>query len=417
MCYSLSNDPYKLEKGGVQMIKNLAKHSFAAMDLRKEIKTDDFWRFGLNISGKDKVQALMVDYSKKIADRDYQVDNIRIVKQSDGKLLFIIDDHENNLLIRRANKILREFVSQAIFSRNEEISQLKTIIATEENSIIFRTDITSFYENINFEKVLNKLYDDGYNNLPSLKVLQSIYKFCNDHQYRGLPRGLSISATLADYYMRDFDKNVFALDTCFYYSRYVDDIIVIFTDENKKVKKALFKILPSGLTLNANKTIQKRIGDADQLDYLGYSIDLKDGVTKISKKKMKKTKTRLAKSIVAFNFNKNFELLLKRISLLSCNTRMRMSGREKPVISGFRFLYSLCNEEAILEQMKELDCYFHNLINAKKYKPSCMLRKLLKPNEFEKLKSFSFKEGYKEKIMCKLSRLEISEVKQVWKYE
>ena len=64
-------------------------------------------------------------------------------------------------------------------------------------------------------------------------------------QPNGLPRGLNISATLAELYMKDFDHNIVTTDGVFYYSRFVDDIIIFSYKEitldylNKILKKIL----------------------------------------------------------------------------------------------------------------------------------------------------------------------------------
>lgn len=397
------------------MLRNVIKYSFSPKSLRREIRSDDFWKYSL---APNRIESIITDYSNKFAECNYEVDNISIIKRETGKNLFIIQDLRNNLLIRRTNTILRRFVNHADFDRNEEIKQLSSIISSEPNAIIFRCDITSFFESIIFENVLKKICNDGYNNLPSLKVLQSISTFANNNGQSGLPRGLSISSTLANYFLKDFDKSINLIDSCFYYSRYVDDIIIIYTKKNIDVEDIVKeKLKKIGLVLNTKKTHKCIIGNVGKLEYLGYSLDLQNGeMISISNKKIKKTKTRISLSVISFNMDFNFALLYKRLLFLTANTKMKMSGREKSVIVGFKYSYSLCQNELLLEQMKLLDKYYYNIINSKKYKPSIIMRNNITTEQLKKLNKLSFKNGYLFTIKNKLSRNEISEIKKAWKY-
>jgi hypothetical protein len=95
---------------------------------------------------------------------------------------------------------------------------------------------------------------------------------------------------------------------------------------------------------------------------------------------------------------------------------MKMSGREKPVIVGFRYSYPLCTIELVLEQMKSLDGFLHRILNSKIYKPSRKLRISLTADQLKALNRLSFVNGYASRIKTRLTRNEIAEVKQAWKY-
>lgn len=71
----------------------------------------------------------------------------------------------------------------------------------------------------------------------------------------GLPRGINISATLSEYFMRSFDKEIRKISEFYYYARFVDDIIIFSTKEiTKSTLKQISQLLPEGLTLNLEKT-------------------------------------------------------------------------------------------------------------------------------------------------------------------
>lgn len=396
------------------MFINIARYSFSPINLRREIRADDFWKYSLNKSELDK---LMVEYSNDLARKNYIIDNLKIIQKDSGKNLFILQDLQSNLLVRITNNILSRFINHPIYNREEEIRQLSVLMRTEPQAKIFRTDIKSFFEAINFEESIEKLREDGYNNLPSLKVICSICAFAKTNGHNGLPRGISISSTLANYFMKDFDYAMREIDSCCYYSRYVDDIIVVFTSENINIKDVVIEKLPLGLSLNPEKTQIQIIGNKGTLEYLGYAINLENGdQISIAKNKLNKTKTRICKAIINFNKDLNYSLFFKRLLFLTCNTRMRMSGREKPVIVGYRFSYPLCNRDLVLDQMKSLDKFLHNILNSKNYNPSKKMMGKLTNNQLQEINRLSFYNGYVLSIKTKLTRFEIADIKKAWKY-
>ena len=75
----------------------------------------------------------------------------------------------------------------------------------------------------------------------------------------GVPRGMNISATMSELYMRKFDRWIRSFDSVYFYARFVDDIIVF----SNSLKDSLILIanlnsqlseLAEGLTINLKKT-------------------------------------------------------------------------------------------------------------------------------------------------------------------
>ena len=145
----------------------------------------------------------------------------------------------------------------------------------------------------------------------------------------GIPRGLSLSAILSDLLMKQFDHLIRSGDDTFYYSRYVDDIIIMTSTREKKAEFVTWikSSLPPGLSLNPNKReivevlskVEKIKGSCAphifSFDYLGYAFTVSNPTTveagnkkngelnrsvliDIASRKIKKFKTRIVLSLI-----------------------------------------------------------------------------------------------------------------------
>ena len=149
--------------------------------------------------------------------------------------------------------------------RNEIVSQVVNMLDNEFPKYIIRTDIESFYESIPHNELKNVINRNYILSPLSKKV---IYEILRQYQSitgldKGIPRGIGISAYLAELYMRDFDNDIKSLKNVTYYARYVDDIIAIFVPKSKNIdstqlidyKAKLTDLITSeGLVLNVKKT-------------------------------------------------------------------------------------------------------------------------------------------------------------------
>ncbi len=153
--------------------------------------------------------------------------------------------------------------------------------SSEELGFI-RTDITGFYDNIDRERLMNRVRKTTISRYALQLLYRSIttptvprgtassqrYKF---YSPQGIPQGLAISNILANIYMHDFDETFDRLVSL--YMRYVDDILLIFPyPENKSLlEKVRFDVAKLGLTLNDSKTESGRLGHSE-FDILGYKV-------------------------------------------------------------------------------------------------------------------------------------------------
>nr|WP_274620819.1 RNA-directed DNA polymerase [Enterobacter kobei] len=111
---------------------------------------------------------------------------------------------------------------------------------------------------------------------------------------KGIPRGLSISAYLAELLMYDFDNQVKDEYSVFYYARYVDDIVIVTSgyEDSDAFVENVKSILPNGLQFNEGKKYYisdlipksaKKTNTAPSkkllsFEYLGYDFSVGDKI-------------------------------------------------------------------------------------------------------------------------------------------
>jgi len=95
---------------------------------------------------------------------------------------------------------------------------------------LVRTDISSFYESIDRQRLIEKMDRDQLLSPASkkyiLQVLNSYGQISNTTT--GVPRGVGISAYLAELYLEPIDKAIKEIPGLVLYCRFVDDIVAVF---------------------------------------------------------------------------------------------------------------------------------------------------------------------------------------------
>jgi len=146
-----------------------------------------------------------------------------------------------------------------------------------------KTDIKSFYDNIDHEillkilrkRIKSKLILALLKRAIKTPTVPSNYKKINKDEYKrefGVPQGLSISNILANIYLEGIDEKLGRLGLKYF--RYVDDILHFLDDEKpdeieNTIKDELEKIK---LEINESKT-ECYLTDRG-FDYLGYKLSL-----------------------------------------------------------------------------------------------------------------------------------------------
>ena len=382
-----------------------------------------------------ELKKVLEKISSEVADKSFSISLIE--KKNNGiKDLYIIDREsasefftlkQMQLNLERAYKVKQG-------NRKNIISCLKQVLSSNLKKYIIRADIRSFYESIPNEKIINYLENDAlltYKNKILFKKLFEEYNVYSKNK-KGVPRGVGVSAYLAELYMKKFDDAMMHDERIIYFARYVDDIVIVtFGSESdadlifEKMERIINYDL--GLEINKDKTIGPlNFGgkSSPKFDYLGYSFKREDDnlIISLSDKKIKKIKSRIDLSIKNFlytsyrNKKKASYILLNRVKYLTGNTRLY--GLKKNTLVGIYFSNNYLNDKSCLE---DLDKYLKNKVLYLSNKTKNL--SINYGSLINDLNSLSFKEGFEEKTfrIYKSKNKHISnssflhEVVKVWK--
>lgn len=219
---------------------------------------------------------------------------------------YLTDDLPNKLILRKLNDNIKRIYKDEQSNRRLIISQVKTLLSETCPFWVIKTDIKSFYESIDRTKLISKFHDDSILSYQSKFLLKKIFENPIIKESTGVPRGMNISSTMSELYMRKFDKYIRTYDSVYYYARFVDDIIV-FSNSLKDSLKLISNLneqlstLAEGLSINQNKTelfdgktlenldivTGKKIDKKLKLNYLGYGFSKQFLDQKLVKKEFK----------------------------------------------------------------------------------------------------------------------------------
>ena len=278
-----------------------------------------------------------------------------------GKQSYFLEESLENFFI---SKKIQENISRTYnikpSSRFSILTEVVTLLKNKFPKYVIRTDIKSFYESIPQKLILDKINRDNLLSITTKKFITEVldgYNILTGQETSinplGVPRGIGFSAYLAELYMRKIDVKIKNLKDVVYYGRYVDDMIIIFTPDNKftdasKLKQYLGEVKKiveeEDLSLSpvTEKTKEYNLLNGisnlkvKKIEFLGYNISSVKEANKeyelsigLSENKEKKYKEKIKKAFDAFkkkkdiNSKKAFNLLNSRLMFLTNNTKLR----------------------------------------------------------------------------------------------
>lgn len=349
-----------------------------------------------------------------------RVYSLPVVLKNRSNLLDVVSD---DYILRQINRNLQRIYKVKQADRFQIVSSVKALLANPAPFYVCQLDIRLFYESVDRQKILESIKGSAIVSYQTKKLLEIF--FSNLSLQSGLPRGINISATLAEYCLKKFDKEVSSMESVYYYARFVDDIIIFSTKKitHETIKK-IEQYLPKKLEFNAGKkNIYDFSKDADVcISYLGYefkcSKDKKNREinTRIAKKKMDKIKKRLISSFLSYKSYQDFGLLKDRLLFLTATyplktPRKKFSKYEKLgcLHGGILYSYPLIND---LSCLKELDAFLWGLLSSKYMKNR--MGATLTDRQRKELKKFSFFQGYNRRISRRFKLNHIKQITKCW---
>ncbi|MGN8032411.1 antiviral reverse transcriptase Drt3a [Pseudomonas sp. 22189] len=355
--------------------------------------------------------------SKIVSGKEFRINVALLPILVGGKKVYGVGNTLDQVLairfVQRALKVLYEL---RMPSRDILVSQIKSLALDGVPKYIIRSDVESFYESVRHKELL-----DGIHQAPELSVLikRILTRLMKDYlvvsgDESGLPRGIGISAYLSEIYLSSIDAEIRRQDDLFYYARYVDDMVLMYSPQRKelaaKYLETLSEILRGkGLRFNdKTKPIDLLSEFKGKFDYLGYTFDVSSSSpgVQLSQRKINKYKSRVDKAFSDYNSKFTFipeksedELMLRCLFLTG---NMRLFNRKSNAFIGVYFSNKHITDT---KQLSGLDHYFRNKIKS-----------VASPSLVRKLSKLSFEKGFKEKLFRNFDSKELSELSRGWKH-
>jgi hypothetical protein len=347
---------------------------------------------------------------------------------------------EQDLVVRRLSRNVKRFIRRRSTDRETIIKSLRAVLADGHAYRVYKLDIQRFYESIDTKQIATKLANEMAFPTASAKV----FNFFADELVRqgipGLPRGMSISATLSEYLMQDVDAAIKAEPEVYFYARYVDDIVIVTTgEENRKTfYRKLQRNLPRGLEFNRGKcrvvpffrrVVNRHANGTpeDTLDFLGYRFTV-HGQTKeenevrrkvfldISPKKIRRLKTRICLACLQFFKDGHYRDLKDRISLISLNYNLYDTDKNIRRNVGLYWNYRFIDAPQSIG-LPELDQFLKSLLLSKHGKLVAGLNAKLSSAQRDELLSVSFAKSFRAKTFRHFSAGRLAHLAGCWAYE
>lgn len=363
-----------------------------------------------------------------------------------GKRVYRIDNMADDLVLRKVSANIKNLVKVPLSGRDAVIANIKRLIAEGVPYRVYRLDVRGFFESFDVSEVFDELNRIPLLSIPTKEVARAAIAHYQGVGGRGLPRGLALSSTLSELMMMRFDRSVRERDGVFFYSRYVDDIVII-TDASEDVRdflEWLDVLLPNGLEFS-RKSEKKNIAQVSKrvapnngaigallvdFDYLGYRFkvfepkSIKDEKKlnhfrevwiDISESKVSKIKTRIIRSIIDFNNNGDMLLLHERMRLLTSNFSVRDKDRERKRLAGIYYNY---HQISVIDggSLDELDGFLRSAILSGKGKVLSRFMAVTSKVQRQSLLRYSFKSGFVNKNFSYFSAAELKRIQGCWDY-
>lgn len=246
-------------------------------------------------------------------------------KVSDNRVVYIPTVRDRIVIQSLNYTLINKFRIQ--FGSRKDITEsiIRKLRDTSEYTIL-RLDIKMFFDSIPTNKLLHTFKTSNLITFQEYHLLKGLLS----QQNIGIPQGLSISSALSEIYLENFDYFLKHIHPQLnYYSRYVDDILLIF---NGKISEKEINLIREHISEYAYRQFGLELHSSSDkyslsyfdfkngnvFEYLGYTYSKNSSVLKIdiANKKVKKIQAQITRAFISFSKDKNYNLLYHRIRLL-----------------------------------------------------------------------------------------------------
>ncbi|AOY75324.1 antiviral reverse transcriptase Drt3a [Clostridium formicaceticum] len=270
---------------------------------------------------------------RKVANNSYEFSRLKQVNA--GNRIVYIPTIRDQIVIEYLKDRIKKKYKLYIKDRNKIIKSLANLLSEEIDYFIIKLDINKFFSSVNTEELLKKIEKSSLLNSVEYHILYNLLKKTPS----GLPEGLSISNYLSELYLESFDIKLKKVHSrVAFYSRYVDDIIIVIngrpSDREKENIKHLIEETFNSLNLKKNESKTKYIDyeinkNSKSFDYLGYKLQRTYDAKKnnlnigISDNKLTKIFNKINYIFYEYYKDRNFEKLYERLLILTSKNKIQ----------------------------------------------------------------------------------------------
>lgn len=343
---------------------------------------------------------------KKFNKGNYKFTSYKKVSTKSGREVYIATIRDRIVL-----NVLKDHIQYKYDinykNRQDEIKKLVTILQDNIPLTLIRTDIKDFFNSINKSLLFSKLNESSLLGSKEYLLLSKSLKKLKS----GVGQGLPISNALAEIYMENLDWELKRItQNVAYYSRYVDDIIIVLngkmtdseiTNVNNKLEELLKK---NRLTKNTDKSFIRRLDSNEEFSFLGYKFLRKESSEgknndftldiDISQSKYNKECKKIERVFKDFKSKGNFEVLQERLRILTSRniiikrTKRLTETGEQQVDKKIYF--------GLIENYKQINSY-NTLRNLDRYLAKNILTYISDKKKRSQLFQYSYERNFKKK--------------------
>tara|TARA_R110000737_G_scaffold282726_1_gene289371 strand:- start:2522 stop:3691 length:1170 start_codon:yes stop_codon:yes gene_type:complete len=389
----------------------MLNQTFNPQELKKLISNEDISKFKLGYSNDDVMNSI-TSISYEVSQKEFKF--IEIQKRNfKGRDVFTTNNKNEFIALKKLNSILKRLYTVSYSSRSEILTQLIEIIKDGSDYKIIRADIKDFFDNVPRSRLINKFKSDSILGSLMINKLRQFDVCLKGLGCTSLPRGISLSSTLSEIYLRDFDKAIKNHNDVYYYARYVDDIVIVCLEGLSDIEQILKSNLDNlDLELNDKYKVIQSSFKKENFDYLGvnFSFNPKGISLSLSKNKVNKLKTRIIKSILDYKNNRDDDLLVNRIKFITSNYALYTKTESNNLKAGIYYNNQHINDYS---QLNELNEFLRKSFTSQKGSLSKASQKIPKNIASICMKQCFFK-GYIEKKMINFDSRHMSNVVRCW---
>lgn len=311
---------------------------------------------------------------------------------------------------------------------------------------LMRLDIKNFFESIDRNTLIKRLINDGRISNSNLSLLIKYSKAIESTGFSGFPRGISLSAVLAEICLKEIDDFFRKRNDVFYYARFVDDIMIIHHGNNLSKKNIIDffeKNLPDNLELHKNDKLKyepiSRISNDGNTNkfrvfsFLGYEFKIGSKYSDddyvfenknrrveidLSKKKTERLKIRVVKAFVSYinsgHTISDYSLLKERLQVLTGNYPIKDPVTGLKIHTGIYYNYQHKNISSECS-LTTLDGFIRKILFSSKDRFNARISKYLTLSQRRELSKLTFKNGFDNIRYHTFSYSKLKEIKECWK--